>query len=65
MNKYILKSKEVLTSEEWQKLHPTIVIVDPDGWDRNNFCHSFKEEKITIEEYKKRMENSTVIRKTK
>ena len=51
--------EELKTSEEWQKLNPDIKIYDPDGWDRTNFEYSWFEEKITLEEYNKRMFSST------
>jgi hypothetical protein len=46
------------TSAEWQKECDTIVI-DPDGWDRTNYEYSWNEEKITLEEFQKRMAFST------
>jgi hypothetical protein len=49
------------TSEQWQKkFKDKITVLDPDGWDRQNFEHSWKEEKITLEEFKKRCEKSTL-----
>lgn len=47
------------TSKEWQELYPEIKVLDPDGWDRSNFQYSWYEEKITFEEYHKRMMYST------
>lgn len=47
------------TSEEWQKEYPNPKVLDPDGWDRGNWDFSWKEEKITIEEYKNRLMTST------
>lgn len=47
------------TSEQWQKELPNIIILDPDGWDRSNFQFSWREEKITKDEYEKRMFEST------
>ena len=50
------------TSEEWYSLdHGKYVINDPDGWDRKNFHYSFYEEKITREEYMKRVLMSTIM----
>ena len=47
------------TSKEWQELYPEIKVLDPDGWDRNNFQYSWFEEKISFEEYNKRLMYST------
>lgn len=46
------------TSSEWQDLYKD-VIIDPDGWDRKNFDHSFKKELIDAQEYHKRLGMST------
>lgn len=57
MTEQILK-----TSEQWQSdVEHTYVVLDPDGWDRSNFQFSFHEEKITEEEFMKRLANSTII----
>lgn len=51
------------TSVEWEELVPkkyNLIILDPDGWDRKNFQHSFYEELITKEEFKIRVSSSTV-----
>lgn len=42
------------TSEEWQSIFPYPKVLDHDGWDRKNFDYSWKEEKITLEEYEAR-----------
>ena len=47
------------TSEEWQSIFPYPKVIDPDGWDRKNYDYSWKEEKITLEEYENRLSNST------
>lgn len=47
------------TSEEWQRLCK-IEILDPDGWDRQNFQFSWYEEAITREEFEKRLGPSIV-----
>ncbi len=47
------------TSEEWQSIFPYPKVLDHDGWDRKNFDYSWKEEKITLEEYENRLSNST------
>lgn len=49
------------TSEDWQKKLNTIIVLDPDGWDRKNFQYSWFEEKISREEYIRRVEKSTAI----
>lgn len=56
--------EELKTSQEWyEQLYPDhkMIIMDPDGWDRSNYDYSFKEEKITIGEFNKRLLNSTCI----
>ena len=47
------------TSEEWQSIFPYPKVLDHDGWDRKNYDYSWKEEKITLEEYENRLSNST------
>jgi len=49
------------TSEEWQALYPNVIVLDPDGWDRNNYDFSWKEEKITFAVYQERTMRSTCI----
>ena len=46
------------TSEEWQK-KCTATVLDPDGWDRTNYQYSWHEEKITQQEFEKRLVSST------
>lgn len=51
------------TSEQWlsevdEKY--SLCILDPDGWDRNNFDYSFNKERITKEEFDTRVANSTI-----
>ena len=60
--KTVSKVNESLkTSEEWQNLFKDkILILDPDGWDRKNFEHSWKEEKISLREFKRRCMTSTI-----
>jgi len=51
------------TSKEWYDLIPDeygLKILDPDGWDRENFQISFYEELITREEFKNRISLSTI-----
>ena len=54
--------KDLKTSEEWyEKLGEHYIIHNPDGWDRKNYQYSFYEEKITEEEYNKRLMVSTLL----
>lgn len=49
------------TSDKWHKeLEPSLIILDPDGWDRKNYDYSFYEELITKEEFYKRLSQSTI-----
>lgn len=52
-----------LTSEDWlilaQQIAPNFMILDPDGWDRKNYNYSWREEKITAEEFRSRCMMST------
>ena len=51
---------ELKTSEEWHKeCNKLVTIMDPDGWDRSNLQHSFYEEKISKQEFCKRVGLST------
>lgn len=56
-------SRAFKTSEQWANflLEPGQLILDPDGWDRQNFQFSFFEEKINEDEFNRRMMFSTVI----
>lgn len=49
------------TSYEWDKEQSQFIILDPDGWDRENFGFSFHEEKITKDEFNKRLIESTLM----
>ena len=51
--------EELKTSAEWQAIYPYPAVLDPDGWDRKNFQHSWYEEQITREEYERRLTFST------
>ena len=53
---------EEKTSKEWLKNLSNIEVLDPDGWDRSNFDYSFNKEKITEEEFNKRLMTSTIRR---
>ena len=59
-----------MTSENWQKVKPDIIILDPDGWDRwgkrtgdveKDWQYSWYEEVITEKEYNERLTISTVM----
>jgi hypothetical protein len=47
------------TSKDWLAMNPHIIVLDPDGWDRKNFEHSFNVELITKEEFTNRLNVST------
>ena len=46
-------------SSEWIK-EKNCEIVDPNGWDRKNYDYSFNKEKITHEEFERRLMLSTI-----
>jgi hypothetical protein len=51
------------TSKEWWDSIPVEVglkILDPDGWDRQNFQYSFYEELITYSIFMSRLQSSTI-----
>lgn len=53
------------TSEYWldrrnSGMDEKVVIINPDGWDRSNYEFSFKEERITEEEFEMRLAKSTI-----
>jgi|AntDeeMinimDraft_6_1070357.scaffolds.fasta_scaffold01607_3 hypothetical protein len=54
-----LQVTKLRTSEEWQKLNPDIVVIDPDGWDKKNHKKNWYEELITYQEYVQRREQSS------
>lgn len=47
------------TSEEWLRDYP-VTILDPDGWGRANYVWSFHVERITLAEFKYRVNMSTI-----
>ena len=51
---------DLKTSEEWQTLCK-IVVLDPDGWDRENYAYSWHKEKINREEFENRLWPSTCL----
>lgn len=57
-----MENLELKTSAEWYLDYP-LQILDPDGWDRDNFQHSWYEELITFEEFDRRAMRSTCITK--
>lgn len=57
-----MQTEDKKTSEEWMDLlnkERKFSLLDPDGWDRNNFKYSFYKEKITMEEFFIRLSLST------
>jgi hypothetical protein len=56
---------ELKTSAEWYEIHKEkeghLIIMDPDGWDRANYNHSFNEEMVTQKEFNMRLMMSTVL----
>jgi len=51
------------TSVKWLLEIPSeynLIILDPDGWNRSNYDYSFKKEKISKEEFIKRLSYSTI-----
>ena len=47
------------TSDFWQELS-NYRVLDPDGWNRQDFQYSWYEEQITAEEFEHRLMNSTM-----
>ena len=56
-----MKKKELIkkTSSEWVK-EINWIILDPNGWDKENYNYSFNIEKITEKEFNRRLMNSTI-----
>ncbi len=54
------KRVELLTSQQWNVRYPEVTVLDADGWDRKNFQYSWYEEKISFQEYYKRLIMSTI-----
>ena len=48
------------TSDEWQKIYPDVVVLDPDGWDRQDWEYSWNQEVITKNTYIERIFRSTI-----
>jgi len=52
---------ELKTSNDWyEAIKEHIQIRDADGWDRANYQYSFYEEKITKDEFNRRLSASTI-----
>lgn len=52
------------TSEQWSIIHKALtgqIVVDPDGWDRENYEYSWHKEEISYDEFMKRLEKSTTV----
>jgi hypothetical protein len=58
-------SNTLKTSKEWYDIkritEPKFVIMDPDGWNRQNYEYSFNEELITQDEFNMRVGLSTCL----
>lgn len=58
---FIFEQWKLKTSKEWaEDCRDFVTILDPDGWDRQNYDFSFNQELITKEEFKERITYSTV-----
>jgi hypothetical protein len=57
----LIHYKFINTSEKWQELYPNPRVLDPDGWDRQNYQFSWHEEKISYKEYQRRLSLSTCL----
>ena len=56
----VIRINRKITSDEWQKLYPKVIVLNPDGWNRDErYQYEWFEEKITLEEYKLRVMRST------
>ena len=56
---HLFIKKELQTSKEWYK-NTKVEIVEPNGWDLDNFKFSWEEELIDEKEYNKRLYESKV-----
>jgi hypothetical protein len=55
-----LSATKTRTAEEWQRLLPDVVVIDPDGWrDAESHKRAWYEDKITYQEYVQRRDQST------
>ena len=60
----ICDPKELKTSQEWYDIIPkehNLEIIDPDGWDRTNYEFSFNKERISKDEFDRRLMSSTIM----
>jgi len=55
----LINYKFMNTSEKWQELYPNPKVIDPDGWDRENYQWSWYNQSITYTEYQRRLSLST------
>ena len=53
------KDNRVMSSEAWNQIFGWRIL-DPEGWDRQNFDYSWYQEEITREEFIRRTQSSTV-----
>jgi hypothetical protein len=56
------ENETLLTSQQWEKIYRNkygIIIINPTGWEKNNVIYSFNSERISEEEFKKRLTKST------
>lgn len=59
---YLDRKNDKKTSEKWQEIDNSgVIILDPDGWNRQNYQFSFYEELITHDEYERRKMFSTCL----
>lgn len=56
---FVVRVDRYKTSIEWQEEYFEIQVLDPNGWNRKNLQYSWHEEKITLQEYKNRLLEST------
>lgn len=55
---------ELRTSEQRANKHRSLtgeIVMDPDGWDRNNYPYAWYVEEISHEEFMNRLRNSTTV----
>ena len=63
-NYHIIASTEGCeTSEEFSKKNTSYTVVEPTGWNMNDFHYSWYEQKITYGEYWRRLQNSITLNK--
>jgi hypothetical protein len=59
---------EMKSSNEWwieHEMFSDYTIMDPDGWDRKHLVESFFKEKVTKEEFERRLSLSTLVPRIK